>query len=200
MATYTVHAGLSSGGSIEMPSIANYENAKIELNYWRIMQCPVCEGSCCPVAEYPVSKSVYSWFYKKNEDPEIWVAGRVKGAPRSRFLDIAFSSSGGDGGYFGASSTSGDDVLHAYAVAKPFEGSMGPTSNTMEQLGLWYYPPALWGPGDAQSEYLQKSMMGMIDEYRARMVGMHESLAGSTTPLTLIGNDNSDWDTSYFKH
>lgn len=204
--TYSIDysLNLAGGAGVPLPSIADYEQVKVTLNYMRIIMCPVCEGACCPVGIVYPSRDVYAWFYKDDADPEVWVLGRVAGTPKKRFLDIAYSSGGGDGGFFGASSTGGTDMLYAYAVAKPYEGSVGPTrASSSDRNGRWMAGP-LYISGAAGSESTRQSVLGMVDEYRARLAGMEEELEGGVDPTTLAVMDGATlgrfWNPMYFSH
>jgi hypothetical protein len=188
---------LSGGGSV--PAIATYQNTTVTLNYMHMTFCALCT---VPVVFYPET-DVSAWFYKSNDSPEIWVAGRVKGTPQKRFLDVAYGSYP-DGGFFGASSTGGDDTLWAYAVAKPFEGSVGPSHSSIsssDRDGEWYAFGPVFGPYTGGDPY---SDLGFTDEYRARLVGINEAVSGSSSPVALIQSDGSNngknWNMSYFKH
>jgi len=173
-------------------SIADYEQATVVLNYMHVVECPDCDGACCPRGVAYPERRVSAWFWKRNDDPEIWVEGRAYGTPRRQFLDVAFSG----GGYFGASSNGGDDTLWAYAVAKPYEGSVGPTRlSASDRNGEWMAGP-LYVPGLAATP---DPALGMIDEYRARMAGIREDLAGGATPRSLIDAEGI-WDSSRFRH
>ncbi len=197
--TYTLDYSYNVWGlSFPLPSIANLQQAQVTLNYTRLPGVPGPDGCNYEPPIYP-ENDVYAWFYKATDEPEIWVEGRVKGTPRKQLLDFAYSSGGGDGGYFGASSTGGDDTIWAYAVAKPFEGSIGPTrASDGDRNGEWMAGP-LYVPGAAASVYTQASVLGMVDEYRARLAGITDNLAGSALPTWLAEIDGS-WDSSLFTH
>jgi len=189
------------GGSL--PAIANYTQAtSIQVNYAHLTFCPGPMCSCCiPYLYYP-QDSLNGWFYKENSDPEIWVEGRVYGAPEKQFLDIAYSSGGGDGGFFGASSTGGTDLLYAYAVAKPYEGSVGPTL-TGNPNADWTIGP-LYSPGPGSLMLDKEGDLAIIEEYRARLAGLNEDLQGGSAPTDLAQMDGAMlgkmWNVAYFKH
>ncbi len=188
---------LAGGGTY--PAIANYQNVTVTLNYMHMTFCVFCT---VPLIYYPQT-DVAAWFYKTTDDPEIWVAGRVKGTPKKRFLDIDYGSFP-DGGFFGASSTGGDDTLWAYSVAKPFEGSVGPSHSSIsdsDRSGEWMTGQIYVSHTTFGKDY---DALGFMDEYRARLAGMNENLAGGATPTTLASmdglNEGKSWNTSYFKH
>jgi hypothetical protein len=192
--SYTTH--YAGGGSF--PAIANYTQANsIQVNYAHLTFCPGPNCSCCiPYLYYP-QDSLRGWFYKQNSDPEIWVEGRVYGTPQKQFLDVAYS-----GGYFGASATGGDDLLYAYAVAKPYEGSVGPTL-TGNPNADWTIGP-LYSPGPGSLLLDKEGDLAMVEEYRARLAGLNEDLRGGSSPTTLAQMDGAMlgkmWNVAYFKH
>ncbi len=193
---------MGSGGTWD--SIAPFRQVTdVKLNYAVIVECtPNCAPLPIPVPSWPVN--VKAWFYKETDAPDIWAAGRVAGTPRRPFLDTAYSSWRPDGGYFGASSTGGDDKLVAYAVAKPFDGTVGPARASFLQRNgnvIRVTPPfgvfassAIWFP-----------KFTMQDTYKARLAGINDKLAGRTTPAQLVSGDASRvgrwrWDTRKFHH
>ncbi|MFH1465543.1 MAG: Tad domain-containing protein [Pseudomonadota bacterium] len=181
-------------GGMSIPAIANYSQAtNIQVNYTHITLCPGPNCACCMPQVYFPPNTLNGWFYKSNADPEIWVEGRVYGTPLKQFLDVAYS-----GGYFGSSATGGDDLLYAYAVAKPYEGSVGPTQIGDKDAngfmaGPLYVP---WGSNEVN--------LGMQEQYRARLAGMNESLEGASSPTSLAQWDGfmlgKVWNVGYFKH
>ncbi len=191
---YTTHR--MGGGSF--PAIANYTQAtSIQVNYAHLTFCPGPNCSCCiPYLYYP-QDSLNGWFYKDNSDPEIWVEGRVYGTPKKQFLDVAYS-----GGFFGASATGGDDLLYAYAVAKPYEGSVGPTM-TGNPNATWTIGP-LYSPGPGSLMLDKERDLAMVEEYRARLAGLNEDLQGGSAPTDLAQMDGAMlgkmWNVAYFKH
>jgi hypothetical protein len=202
---YWVNANFNFLGSISLPAIANYDQAGPILNYQHYVLCPCEDGCCFGWIAYPETQ-VQGWFWKSNADPEVWVEGRVYGAPKKQFLDVGYSPRGGnDGGFFGASSTGGTDLLYAYAVAKPFEGSVGPTRlSGMDQNGDWLMGQ-LYMPGPMGAMLDPETDLGMVEEYRARLAGMNEDLTGGSAPTDLAFMDGMMnlgrfWNTSYFKH
>jgi hypothetical protein len=186
------------GSGQNIASIANYTQAtSIQVNYAHLTFCPGPNCSCCiPYLYYP-QDTLNGWFYKDNSDPEIWVEGRVYGTPKKQFLDVAY-----DGGFFGASATGGDDLIYAYAVAKPYEGSVGPTltgnPNAMWTIGPLYSP----GPGSLMLD--KERDLAMVEEYRARLAGLNEDLQGGSAPTDLAREDGDqlgkNWNVAYFKH
>ncbi|MFN7145191.1 MAG: TadE/TadG family type IV pilus assembly protein [Myxococcota bacterium] len=200
--TYWLRGGLNLGPSVALPSIADiHQVTDTALNYRVFMTCPMPpSGQCTPVPPL-VGDTTYvkSWFYKDDKNPEIWVAGRASGTPERQFLDTDYST-GRDRGYFGASSTGGDDKIYAYAVAKPYEGSLGPSEiSGTQQNGNGY--PILGVYSRRGAGYPELSM---YDEYRARLAGTQENLEGPVTPEELIFMDGLRegrmWDMSKFRH
>jgi hypothetical protein len=196
--TYYVNYDTNISGGGSYPAIANYENVTVTLNYMHMTFCVYCT---VPLIFFPET-AVAAWFYKTNDDPEIWVAGRVKGTPKKRFLDIDYGSYP-DGGFFGSSSTGGDDTLWAYSVAKPFEGSVGPSHSSIpgtDRTGEWTFGPIYVSHTTFGKDY---DALGFMDEYRARLVGMNEEVSGISPPSLayLDGiNEGKLWNVSYFKH
>ncbi len=199
MGTYWLRGAFNLAGPIVEPSIADIDQVSdTALNYRVFVTCPV--GTACVPVPPMLGPTTYvnSWFYKHERAPTIWVAGRASGTPEKQFLDTAFSSGGSDGGYFGGSSTGGDDTLFAYAVAKPYAGSIGPSelsgnqqNGNMTNLGVY------------ASRGTTYPKLSMYDEYRARLAGVNE-FSGGTTPSSLIALDGymngKWWDMSRFKH
>lgn len=189
------------GVSQTWTTIAQYAQVSdVKLNYAVQVEC----GSTCATTGILPSQphDVHAWFYKNTDKPDVWVAGRVAGTPRKRFLDTDYSSGGGDGGYFGASSTGGDDLLVAYSVAKPYDGSVGPSRGGTALRSATTMHPTLMGV--YWSHAVEYPKMTMVDEYRARMAGVKDGLSGSTTPERLVEQDGGElgrsWDMDRFEH
>jgi hypothetical protein len=201
MGTYTISPSFNSGGGGggTYPSIANFvQVADTKINYQVMHYCGECVYAGNIITP-PVDLS--TWFYKETDEPDLWVAGRASGTPEKRFLDIAYSTGGPDGGYFGASSTGGSDKLVSYAVAKPYDGAVGPTrANTLLKNGN---SAMVMGVYSSQGAELTRELT-MVDAYRARLAGIQDSLAGATTPANLVQQDASNfgtyWDMDKFKH
>jgi hypothetical protein len=182
-------------------TIADFDQVTdVMLNYSVQLYCPADDCDPGPIMPTP-PVSVAAWFYKDTDDPDLWVAGRVAGTPEKRYLDTAYASSGTDGGYFGASSTGGDDLLVAYAVAKPYDGSVGPTRAGPAQRSASTLGPNLvyWSHAIDYTEFT------MLDDYRARMAGINDDLAGSVTPRSLVEDDGwrlgrGGYDMDRFEH
>ena len=199
--TYWMRGGLNYGFTLVYPSIADIQQVTdTGLNYQVLTFC----GSapyCAPVPMLSSTTYVKSWFYKDDRDPDIWVAGRVSGTPEKQFLDTDYRSGGGDRGYFGASSTGGDDKLFAYAVAKPYEGSLGPSNLSGTQRN-GNGATTLMGVYTARGARYPE--IAMYDEYRARLAGINENLTGRRTPIDLILQDGLQngkvWDVTRFRH
>ncbi len=179
------------------PTIADFEQVTdTAFNYEYLNYC---NDRCVPSLTVKPDQTIPTWFVKRNRDPEVWVAGRVMGTPEKRFLDTDYRGGGKDRGYFGASSTGGDDLLVAYAVAKPYDGSVGPSEKSGYQLnGNWRTGPVYGRKG------IDYPKLGMVGEYRARMAGIQDRLAGYVDAETLIAIDGAmigkSWDTSRFEH
>jgi hypothetical protein len=85
-------------------------------------------------------------------------------------------------------------------VAKPFEGSLGPSGLSGNQrngnmLGL---------RGIYTTRGTTYPKLSMYDEYRARLAGVNENLEGNLTPPNLVQLDGLRngryWDMSKFRH
>ncbi|MEN9787438.1 MAG: hypothetical protein RLZZ299_2702 [Pseudomonadota bacterium] len=190
-----------TGQSGTWETIAPYTQVtNIYLNYSVIVECtPNCAPLPYPLPSWP--RSVKGWFYKTTDQPDIWAAGRVAGTPARRYLDVDFEPIIKDKGFFGASSTGGTDKLAAYAVAKPFDGSVGPTR------GGWAQRTAnVPGPrGTFLSHAIWYPKFAMSPTYRARLAGIQDTLVGSRNPARLIRDDAArvglgGYDMSKFKH
>ena len=196
-----LHASFNMGGGFIVPSVADIRQVTdTAVNYMVLVTCPAPSG-CTPPVPMP-SRPTYlnTWFYKEDRDPDVWVAGRASGTPEKQFLDTAYRSGGRDGGYFGASSTGGDDEIYAYAVAKPYDGSIGPSQlNGIQQNGNMIGPTGVY-----IARGVTYPKLSMYDEYRARLAGVNENLEGDMTPSDLVQYDGlvngKYWDMSKFKH
>ncbi len=183
-------------------SIGNYQQVSDTfLNYRVLVMCPhVATGSCIPWGIQPsVPREVPSWFIKDDRNPDIWVMSQAAGTMASQYLDIAYSASGNDGGYFGGSSTGDDDTMYAIAVGKPYGGSVGPTRQAASDTVV------NGNEAPDQGVYLtlgfEETKLAMIEEYRARLAGTGEWGSSGTTPLGALQLD-AKWaaHVSKFKH
>jgi hypothetical protein len=196
-----LHAAFNMGGSVIMPSVADFRQVTdTAMNYMVLAFCPTPSGACVPVPMLGRTTTFKTWFYKENRDPDVWVAGRASGTPEKQFLDTSYRSGGGDGGYFGGSSTRGDDEIFAYSVAKPYDGSMGPSAlNGIQKNGNMVGPVGVY-----ISRGTTYPKLSMYDQYRARLAGVNENLEGDLTPRDLVQLDGlrngKIWDMSKFKH
>ncbi|GDX81514.1 hypothetical protein LBMAG42_33250 [Deltaproteobacteria bacterium] len=199
MWTYSTMWSTPLGAAGIIPSIASFEQVTDTAFNYQYMQ--FCASHCAPSGiSLSATTTMPSWFYKQNRDPEVWVAGRVAGTPEKRFLDTDYKAGGHDGGYFGGSSTGGDDMLVSYAVAKPYDGSVGPS----ELGGIQQNGNMIGGAGVYIARGVTYPKLSMYDEYRARMAGIQDGLEGGLPPTTLIAIDGAElgksWDTSKFEH
>ena len=165
--------GTQVNGNASLASIANYSRAVSNFNYPVLLLCRTAVG-CVPAGIVPSAQThqLRSWYYKDDINPDIWVMAETRGTMRAAFLDVAYSASGSDGGYFGASSTGGTDQMVAMAIAKPFGGSVGPApgvtspderDGNINLAGPYYVAAGTEVARDA-----------MVDEYRARLAGFGE--------------------------
>ncbi len=201
MGTYWVTWTTNFAGGGAIPALADFEQMReTAFNYQFTRFC----GSKCLPAGLVMSPTyrLPTWFYKDDKEPDVWVAGRVAGTPSKRFLDTDYDirrKKRLDKGYFGASSTGGDDQLIAYAVAKPYDGSVGPSNLSGLEANGNSTPTPVYGPVG-----IKYPEMSMYDEYRARMAGIQDELTGGLDPATLVMLDGvslgKSWDTSRFEH
>jgi hypothetical protein len=198
MGTYWVTWTTNYAGGGAIPSIADFRQMRETAFNYQFMQ--FCGSYCAPsgLAMSP-TYVLPTWFYKDDKDPDVWVAGRVAGTPTKRFLDSDYRSGGRDKGYFGASSTGGDDLLVAYAVAKPYDGSVGPSNLSGLQANGNSTPTPVYS-----YRGIEYPKLSMYDQYRARMAGIQDELTGGLDPATLVLLDGIElgksWDTSRFEH
>jgi hypothetical protein len=93
-----------------------------------------------------------------------------------------------DAGYFGGSSAGGLDKMYATAVAKPYDGSVGPTRQYISDGRLDNGIAAGQDPqyqfsGVWRSQGLDKMREYMQPTYRARLAGINEwTLFGLRSP------------------
>lgn len=198
--TYTIVGGLNLGPSFVSASIADFRQVTdTKLNYMVLTTCGSAPA-CVPTQLLSSTTDIKSWFYKKNRDPDVWVAGRVSGTPEKQYLDIDYHKDYDDRGYFGASSTGGDDKIYAYSVAKPYDGSIGPS----ELLGYQQDSNMAGVDRVYSARGTTYPKMSMYDEYRARLAGVNENLAGTVSPSDLVRLDGAlngkAWDMSKVKH
>lgn len=170
-------------------AIANYRRAVSNFNYPVLLYCRTAVG-CVPSGVVPSEQTyeIRTWYYKgqdlsnpnqyrPSQEPDVWVLAEARGTPVNTYLDIAFSSSGTDGGYFGASSYSGStDEMVAVAVAKPYGGSVGPSAVSRDDA-FGNIPTGPYFDGSSS----QTARDSMIPEYRARLAGFGE-WASSSVP------------------
>jgi hypothetical protein len=201
MGTYWVVGGFNlPSPPIRWPSVADFRQVSdTKLNYMVLTMCG-SPPACVPTPRLSNETTLKTWFYKKDRDPDVWVAGRVSGTPEKQFLDTAYGSGSNDGGFFGASSTGGSDEIFAYSVAKPYDGSMGPSElNGIQQNGNMVNALGVY---NARGVGYPK--LSMYDEYRARLAGVNENLEGTLTPSDLVQLDGlrngKIWDMSKVKH
>jgi hypothetical protein len=196
---YTVEGTLLNG-FISEPAVANLVRVQnTKFNYPVLLQCPGLVVGCETVGVVPSERTheLRSWYYKDSDEPDIWVMAEASGTMRAAYLDIAYSSGGSDGGYFGASSTGGDDRMVAVGVAKPFGGSVGPTRASDSQRTGNTNPIGPYWAGQG-TEFAK---LAMVDEYRARLAGVGEwssstqadGESASTNPRDAFFSSSSIW-------
>lgn len=198
--TYTTYWKTNLGASATYQTLGEYEQVTdVKLNYLVAVMCPPkCIPTPVGVPSWP--DNVAAWFYKRTADPDIWVAGRASGTPSRPFLDSDYRYDRRDRGYFGSSSRGGDDMLVAYAVAKPYDGAVGPTRASWAQRTAFFAPRGVFSN---QAVWYPK--LAMVQEYRARMAGIQDDLAGDLSPADLVRRDarslpGRSWDMDKFLH
>ncbi len=175
---------------------------KVRINYQFNYCCRSSNGTCMLVyAKHPSSIQQWEgWFFK--EDPVndlVYFPNRVNGTPAGNYLDLprrAPESASKSTTYFASDAVGGRDPLRAYAVAKPFEGNIGPDWDTSELGGNilqgWVYDTYSAAP---LQPYFQPT-------YRARIAGLHEPL--HPRPVDLVAREfveSGEQDpTLYFTH
>ena len=195
---YTVDGTLLNG-YVPQPAIARIRRVDdTNFNYPVLLLCRTAIG-CIPSGIVPSAKThtLRTWYYKEDDEPDIWVMASAQGTMRTAYLDIAYSSGGGDGGYFGASTTGGSDMMEAIGVAKPFGGSIGPTRASEAQRTGNTDPAGPYWTGDG----VRFAKLTMVDEYRARLAGVGEwqsssvpgGTAASTNPRDAFAASSSTW-------
>ena len=161
------------------PSIANYIRVTdTKVNYPVFKMCQ-CISGCCPVGPVPsIDYNLNTWYHKDNRQPDIWVMVEAEGTMESRYMDI--DSNGGGQGYFGSSSDGGrSDRMFAVGVAKPYDGSVGPSeADDQTRTGNVRQGPYWTSPG------VELPLATMVEEYRARLAGIAEWEQGAATTFT----------------
>lgn len=164
-------------------AIANLERVEDTIfNYPVLKQCQF-GPSCISVGPVPSPNyDMKTWYHKDDRDPDVWVMVGVSGTMRSRYLDI---DGGRDGGYFGATSDGGGpDTMYAVAVAKPYDGSVGPAEPPVDYYKNGNLPQ---GPYYTSSG-LQYPEETMVEEYRARIAGINEWGSADYKPRDALGD------------
>lgn len=198
--------GYYSDGTALVPSmntIATYRRVNdTKFNYPVLLLCPTNAG-CIANGVVPSAQTaeLRTWYYKDDTNADIWVMAEASGTMRSTYLDVAYSASGNDGGYFGASSTGGDDRMVAIAVAKPFGGSIGPSPPSSS-------PAQRSGNTDPTGPYwtgrsVRFARLAMVDEYRARIAGVSEwdgSATATYEPRSALSLSSWGADAVKFRH
>lgn len=168
-----------SGVTKSIPTLTTFEQLQSYFDYFVMPSCP-CLTGCCYQPQVPRIEPIPlgSYFIKPDRDPDMWVMAEASGAMKTSYLDIAYSPTGGDGGYFGGSSAGSDDVMTAIGVAKPFDGSVGPTAQYIDQDGSSRLDG--FAAGNNEASPIQYSFQFLVPEtfmqptYRARLAGVHE--------------------------
>lgn len=191
--------GTLLNGYVRTPSVANFDRVQnTKFNYPVLLLCRTAVG-CIPSGIVPSAKTheLATWYYKDDDEPDIWVMSSVQGTMRTAFLDVAYSGGGGDGGYFGGSTTGDSDRMEAVAVAKPFGGSVGPTRASDAQRTGNTDPVGPYWDGLGT----RFARLAMVDEYRARLAGVGEWSSSSsadgatanTNPRDAFASGTSPW-------
>jgi len=190
LGTSATHASAyTTAGS---PTIADFTQMTTVLNYLAIPSCP-CPTGCCNFPQRPSPENpIPSYFVKEAVNPDVWFMAQGAGTMDTPYLDIGYSEGGNDGGYFGGSSSGGSDKMYATAVAKPFDGSIGPTRAYIRD-GRSTVDAAAGQDQNYQfggvflSEGLTEMREFMQPTYRARLAGINEWTGNSGGALTPAG-------------
>ena len=193
------HSGAYSG------RIAEFEQMTTTLHYLVAPSCP-CAFGCCTYPPVPSpERLIDSYFVKDEVEPTVWFMAQGAGTMDIPYLDIDYNGSGNDGGYFGGSSAGGLDKMYATAVAKPYDGSVGPTRQYISDGRLDNgiaagQDPSFQFSGVWRSQALTNMREFMQPTYRARLAGINEwALVGPrprgddsvpNNPITAISNNN----------
>ncbi len=150
---------------------------EVRVNYQFNYCCRSSGGYCALVyAKHPSKIHQWEgWFFKIDPVADmVYFPARVNGTPAGSYLDLPRRAPAGspteDDTYFASDAVGGRDPLRTYAVAKPFEGNIGPDWDTSEVAGNilqgWVYDHYSAAP---LQPYFQPT-------YRARIAGLHEPL------------------------
>ncbi len=150
---------------------------EVRINYQFNYCCRSSGGYCALVyAKHPSKIQQWDgWFYKVDPVGDmVYFPTRVSGTPAGGYLDLprtgGATSADEEYTYFLSDAIGGRDPLKAYAVAKPYEGNIGPDWDTSEEWGNvlqgWVYDHYSAAP---LQPYFQPT-------YRARIAGLHEPL------------------------
>jgi len=168
-----------SGVTNSQNTITSFLQAESLFDYFVQPHCP-CLAGCCYEPQVPriTPIPIDTYFFKPNTNPDIWVMTEASGTMSSSYLDIAYSPAGNDGGYFGGSSQGSSDLMTAVSVAKPFDGSVGPTYmyvNVDGAAGVGGFAAGNDAGSPIQySEQFTNPELFMRPTYRARLAGVHE--------------------------
>ncbi len=179
--------------------IADFEQMTTMLHYLVAPSCP-CAFGCCTFPPVPSpERPIASYFVKAEVEPTVWFMAQGAGTMDIPYLDIDYNGTGNDGGYFGGSSAGGLDKMYATAVAKPYDGSIGPTRQFLEDRrndnGIAAgQDPSYQFSGVWRSQALKNMRQYMQPTYRARLAGINEWLQLDSSvpnnPITAISNNN----------
>jgi hypothetical protein len=168
-----------SGVTQSQATITSFVQLQSQFDYFVQPSC-ACMAGCCFQPQVPriTPISFGTYFMKPDAEPDVWVMSEASGAMKSSYLDIAYNPNGADGGYFGGSSSGSDDVMTAVSIAKPFDGSVGPTFAYTSYDGSSRLDG--FAAGNLAGSPIQYSAQFEIPEnfmqptYRARLAGLHE--------------------------
>jgi hypothetical protein len=179
--------------------IAEFEQMTTSLHYLVAPSCP-CAFGCCTFPPVPSpERFIDSYFVKAEVEPTVWFMAQGAGTMDIPYLDMDYNGSGNDGGYFGGSSAGGLDKMYATAVAKPYDGSVGPTRQYISDGRLDNgiaagQDPSFQFSGVWRSQALRNMREFMQPTYRARLAGINEwsGLSGSVpnNPIAAIQRNN----------
>jgi hypothetical protein len=205
LANADTHFFDTTQGSATRPSaysnnrIANFEQMTTTLHYLVAPSCP-CAFGCCTYPPVPSPEhNILSYYVKDELEPTVWFMAQGAGTMDIPYLDIDYNGSGNDGGYFGGSSAGGLDKMYATAVAKPYDGSVGPTRQYIQDGRV---SNGIAGGQDPDSQFsgvwrskaLRDMREFMQPTYRARLAGINEwrELGNSVpnNPILAISNNN----------
>ncbi len=199
----TTSGSATRSGAYPM-GIADFTRMSTVLHYLVAPSCP-CAFGCCTYPPVPSpERNILSYFVKDELEPTVWFMAQGSGTMDIPYLDIDYNGTGTDDGYFGGSSAGGLDQMYATGVAKPYDGSVGPTQQFLDDRRndgkAAGQDPSFQFSGVWRSQGFEEMRKFMQPTYRARLAGINEwTLVGPrprgdvsvpNNPIVAIQNNN----------